>query len=279
MDELPADAKAWLALAREADHAPAGASERVRRRVAVAVGAAGAVTLATWAKGSGSAAPVKTALLASSSAKLAVVAAALAALGGTTFAVLHGARDPQRPAAAPHAVRVAHAGTVPKPSADMAVVPTTETQNAAESQTREVAVPQAPAPAVAVPQAPEQGHALAAPEASAVGTAPTVGSRRLAAQPPSAADAALSAEMDLLSQASAALNAGDAAAARALLTTHRARYRDGQLRQERQALEVLARCVANEPGAGVAARAYLRRVPDGILAARIESACATSRPR
>jgi hypothetical protein len=84
----------------------------------------------------------------------------------------------------------------------------------------------------------------------------------------------LAAEMALLHEVSQALNEGELARAGALLREHQQRFSRGQLRAEREALRVLAQCMGHEAHASERARVYLRRAPDGVLAARIENACA-----
>jgi hypothetical protein len=85
----------------------------------------------------------------------------------------------------------------------------------------------------------------------------------------------LAAEMALLHEVSQALNQGELARAQKLLREHQTRFSRGQLRAEREGLGVLAQCMGHEARASEQARLYLRRAPDGVLAARIENACAT----
>jgi hypothetical protein len=97
--------------------------------------------------------------------------------------------------------------------------------------------------------------------------------------PPPKNDSSLSAETTLLADVSRALDDHDLVRGGRLLKQYRAHHPHGQLRVEAQGLELLGRCLAAESGARVRARAYLRKSPEAMLAARIATACtATSSP-
>lgn len=88
----------------------------------------------------------------------------------------------------------------------------------------------------------------------------------------------LAAELRLVRQADQALRAGDATAALKALTTHRARFGDGQLANERDGLAVLAECTLGSPGARERATSYLRQGPSSLVEQRLVSACALRPP-
>lgn len=247
MDELPRDAKELLALARSADEPPTAARGRVRQAVALTLTASVATSAGhAGASSSAKSAALKTPFLSTLSGKLALVSSALVMLGAGAF-VLSRTTAPSRPS-------------------ESAVAPASPSlPNAAAYEAR---------PAVDQPS--ERSAEPAAPETTVEDSAPPARVARAhkpQALAPSASDDGLRAEMTLLHDASAALDRGEVAQARSLLHAHRAQHANGQLREERQGLEVLARCMANDASAESSARAYLRSTPEGVLSARITSAC------
>jgi hypothetical protein len=80
-------------------------------------------------------------------------------------------------------------------------------------------------------------------------------------------------EVALLGRASDALTAGRVDKALRLLAEHERRYARSQLKVERDGLRVIAHCLRGEPKAERAARAYLKKNPDSVLAVRAMSAC------
>jgi hypothetical protein len=90
---------------------------------------------------------------------------------------------------------------------------------------------------------------------------------------PPAADT-LAAERALLAKANAAMRAGDADGALAILAEHQQRFPRGVLIEERSAAKVLALCAANRPADGTKARdAVLARWPHSVHATRVQAAC------
>lgn len=83
-------------------------------------------------------------------------------------------------------------------------------------------------------------------------------------------------ETKLLRAADAALEAHDPHAALAQLHAHRTLFARGQLREEREGLTRIAKCML-EPNPSVAAR-YLQQTPRSLLRARILDACGHEPP-
>jgi len=138
-------------------------------------------------------------------------------------------------------------------------------QHAAPVVQAPVPLPIAPAPSIPVQPS--------TPTLEAEPQAPVRRARKAQAVEVTATDDGLRAEMTMLHAASLALDHGDIARARSMLNSHRTQYANGQLREERQGLEVLARCLAHEANAASGARAYLRSTPRGVLASRVARAC------
>lgn len=93
-------------------------------------------------------------------------------------------------------------------------------------------------------------------------------------------DRALAAERMLLEQARTSLARQNPAEALAALNEHRQRFADGQLGEEREGLEVLARFAAGEvERAQAAAAEFKRRYPQSVLLRAIRRAEETSAPR
>lgn len=255
MDELPVHAKQLLAQARLAEDPPAGARERVREGVALAVGvgvAAAAGTAASHASASSVASlGAKAGWLASTAGKLVLVGGVITALG-TTALVLRPTHEIERAAKPAKA-----APSTPTPS----------------SVARPVQVPGVPVQAQSA-LLPASAPATARPEPHVA--EPTA--RHAPGPARSIAPTSLHGEMTLLSEASVALSRSDLRSARALLAKHRRQYGAGQLVQERRGLEVLAACMAQRADAMRSARGYLRANPDGVLAARVASACKLEAP-
>jgi hypothetical protein len=249
MNELPPNAKAWLARARRAETPPDGAQERVRQRLAVVVGAPSARldrTLDSQLNASG--APGATsgaATLTVTTTKLLIISGAIVALGGA-LAAKHFASEP----APAHDARPATATTRATMSHEIAPRSAAPEQDASGPTTQ--SAPTSPARR-------ERARSASA-EASHAATALGKGDN-------------LREEMALLAAASDALSNGDSARAYALLAAHRKRFPQGELREESRGLTLLANCIANKPGTAARVSAYLRSVPNGVLSARIESAC------
>jgi hypothetical protein len=252
MDELPSNARAMLELARDGHDPPDdSARARVRRRVALALAApavAGALGGGKSATSAGAAAGGARGIGGSWLGVKGWVAAALvvAGVGGATIIASNRSSDP-RPAA---------------PAAD--------------------ARAQAPAAEVAQPAPdPQPRPAAQASSAESAGAVPVASSGR---RPGRNARGALRAgasmdltrETELLSRAAQLLTQRDVAGARALLDEHRRSFRRPLLREEREGLLVLGRCVEDPSAAREQARVFLARAPASVLVARIASACALS---
>jgi hypothetical protein len=91
-----------------------------------------------------------------------------------------------------------------------------------------------------------------------------------------AAAAEVEAEVQILRDAHAALQAGDPAGALALLDVHARRFPAGALAEEREATRPAALCVLGRTAdARQAAAQFLRSFPDSLHAARVRKVCDT----
>lgn len=246
MDELPPDARALLALAKDAHNPPDRmARERVRRRVAAAVAmtpvAASTLTPAHAAKSGGGIAGWFT----SSKIMLASTAVALT-LGGSLWG-LSTQRTP------PAAGRVAQPSVRAQPTLP---TPAPSTTPLAESALAPVTSSPAALPARA--PAPSARRARAASISSASRTP----------QPWSLAE-----ETALLARASEQLSHNDIAQALLSIEEHRRRFARSQLIEEREGLRVMAHCLRNRAESRAEAKAYIARAPASVLVARLERAC------
>jgi hypothetical protein len=254
MTELPEGAKALLALTKDAhDPHDADAQRRVRERVALSLGLAAAGATLGAAAAASAQGVARKALLSSLAGKLALGASALAFVGVSSVYVAQ--REPaERVHERAPAVQTLPAERPPTDTGDSALPKGPAQARAAEPVIARSATPR---PAKAVSAAKRQ--------------------RARAARP---APESLSQEVSLLDEAERSLGAGDVQRALALLSEHRARFPRAALREEREGLSVLARCVQaragareQETAAREAARAFLARHPRSLLRARLEQAC------
>lgn len=81
------------------------------------------------------------------------------------------------------------------------------------------------------------------------------------------------AELELLERAERAVRADGAALALALLADFDARYPRSELQEERQAIEVMARCQAHATDGAARALRFLRTYPSSVYVQRISDAC------
>ena len=130
------------------------------------------------------------------------------------------------------------------------------------------------------PEQPPPGVPSSEPLAPA---APSQPSLQLSAASPeretSAAPAPdLRAEMAWLARAEAALRKRDPSTALRELEAQRARFEQGQLRAEREGLELIARCMLGR-SVSPALASYLASAPDGVLVARVQRACRVTERR
>jgi len=86
-------------------------------------------------------------------------------------------------------------------------------------------------------------------------------------------------ELQLIRKASQALSARDFETAHAALAEHAARFAQGELRKERQALDVLVRCAKGPSADALAARhQFLKGAAQSLLTERVRRACAADAP-
>lgn len=95
----------------------------------------------------------------------------------------------------------------------------------------------------------------------------------MANKPAESSRHALAAEVSLLSQAAEALAVKDVERARSMLNEHRRRFARPQLREERDGLSLLARCIEREGRAQDDALAFVSQRPTSVLAGQIRRAC------
>jgi len=93
---------------------------------------------------------------------------------------------------------------------------------------------------------------------------------------PSSPTSTLAAERELIARAWRALAHGDTAGAVAATSEHSRRFDAGLLAPEREAVETIARCRNDEPGASARAQAFHRSHPRSPLAGRVDEACGTA---
>lgn len=117
----------------------------------------------------------------------------------------------------------------------------------------------------AAPAAPEQPREVVEPPP------PASRSRRSTARVEAPKDT-FAAELKLLAEGHAALNAGDAAEALRVAVLYEKTYPRGHFKEDREALRALALCAAGKGNA--AARRFLGRNPRSIHVTRIREACA-----
>jgi hypothetical protein len=141
--------------------------------------------------------------------------------------------------------------------------------------------PSAPAPASTMPAPVTEPPSSASPEPPAFpkNTSPRA-SARASRSTASAASAARDwrAELELLGRAERALRADNVALALALLSEFDARYPRSALREERQAIEVLAQCRAGSTDSAARAELFLRVHAQSVYAARIGEMCTPKAP-
>jgi hypothetical protein len=253
MDELPSEAKRVLALAKRAQPGPEdGARERVRQRIEVAVVAA---ALAEGELASGGLGKLGSGRRFLTSSK--VMLASTALFIGVGGALLRGRAPVASPPQSPATVELAAAPSQAATAHDEA----RHALRAREPARFDQASDEVPAPAAL--------QEIHTPHAQGARARPA----NAGAGEPSFA---LAAEMSLLSQAADALAEQDTSRARLALNEHQKRFRHPQLREEREGLSVLTRCMERPDGAQGEARSFVHKSPSSILAARIKQACRLS---
>jgi hypothetical protein len=247
MDELPPRARALLELAKDGHDPPdAAARARVRRRLAVAVTAAALGGAPATKVGAAQSAGISKGLWGAWFGAKGWVAAALVIAGVSGVALT--------------AVR---RGAAPAPSA--ATTAAREPQPVRLTQSITPPRPQLSAPLPAQPSSEASVPPRVVPKA---GRRLAEGTRRVVAP------SGLARERALLARAAERLAQGDVSAARALLDEHSSSFRRPQLREEREGLLVLARCLEDPSAARAQAQQFIARAPASVLIARIASACA-----
>jgi hypothetical protein len=281
LDELSPEARALLAAGREAD----GPSPDDRSRVKGAL-------LASLAAGGATATTATAAAATTGAAATGAAAAGTAVSGGTAGVVGTGGLLGVSKAAATLLAGAVVTGAVvtgvvvgtvpPSPPPQEAPGPATAIEGAEDDRPL-VVPPASPAPVARVAEeaAPEPAPAPA-PEPRVLPRAtPPTGSGGPAtagaeAPPaaPSRAPSTVAAELALLRSARAALRGDDGDRALAELAIHAARFPDGVLAQERDALRAEADCTTDR---GVdRARRFLARHPRSVHAARLREVCRLS---
>lgn len=130
----------------------------------------------------------------------------------------------------------------------------------------------ASAAAVTAPEAPDARRARAAEPASTPST-PSASQRRPRSGMAEVRED-VAAELELVAEADAQLRSADYEGALSTLMAHTRRFPRGALREERQALRVLALC-GKQPDerARRERERFLRASPDSVLTARVRAAC------
>ncbi len=237
MHDLPPEVAALLARARSEQAVP---DARVRERVKQGVAAA-----------------IVTGAVVSSAAHVSAHAAAKSWLAGSLAAKITGVA----------LLGAVAAGTVVAPS----VLAPRATPAAAHrtSRARGPSLPARPALSDTLPERPTSREML--PERPASRETPAESTR---AAPPSDS---LADELRLLDRASVALSRGDPTTARTLLEQHRAQFARPVMIEEREGLELIARCQLDRSSAQADARAFLARAARSVLSARVARACGRTR--
>lgn len=305
MDELPIEARELLKLASDA-HDPPGpeARARVRRGVAMAVGAGLGATIAGHAVAQGG---VKAGVLSGLAGKLAAagVAVAVASTVVLTLPANQAVEPAKSKVTTSQRTRVKHAAELRPAQGPEALERIADGPSAApETKVPAQAAPEplpAPAAMAVAPETvastprlhPRAKHAVRARASSEVSRARTPSVRSASsgqsvqkaapeAQSTRASETpardSLRAEMALLSQASQALSRGDLAAAEQALAQHRQTFHASLLGEERDGLFALLRC-SEDAGAGRAlAERFVARAPKSVLAKRVARACKLGGP-
>lgn len=227
------------------------ARDRVRRRLALRLGAAAGLGAAGAATKTAAAMTLTTKVL------LSIALVGAIGVGGAAIGI----------ASRSHAPAATASGTAPgvATSAGLASPPLP------------VAAPLSSEPATAPepePSASSAAPTLPTPPAPRVGRAGALGTTRAPSDAPATPAEALAEETRLLREANAATRAGDTARARALLDEHARRFPRGVLAEERDAERVLSLCAAGRTDeARAAAARFLATHPHSTLGARVRASC------
>ncbi len=231
---------------KRATTADATASRRVAALLAVRLGSgAGAGTTATGALGG---------------AGTKGILAALALGASLSVGLALREPSPDGPAAATTGVASSRDASRPAPAVldDARPIPAELTPVSVETTATA-----RPEPSTPPAEASRRAAAIAGPDRDPVDDAPV-----------DALAAALAAEVELITAAKTALDAGDPDAALARLADHARRFPIGQLANERRGYRAIALCDAGKSAAGRGeARVFLDAHPGSPLAARVRRAC------
>lgn len=265
MNELGKDAMALLDAARDGDEPGAADVARVRARLgaklAIGAAAAGAAVTVAATSSAGSAGAGSASAAGAIGAGLggAAVVGAAAPIGlgmkillvlGTATALSVGAVSYVESSGPPQAP----SSSAPRATARASVVAT--------------AAPSVPSLAPVAAVAAVAASASAAPQPSVVAAAPV-------AAPAPASSLVL--ELDLIREAHAAMQSGDAARALVLVDEHARRHPAGALAEEREALRVLALCrLGRAAESRAAADRFLKAFARSPHASRVRATCAES---
>ncbi len=267
MSVLSPETRAFLDAAARGDEPSAEDRMRMRRKLTADLGTAAlaTTTLAIAAQatattaGSLSTAASLAAGKASASAsvgllgKIALAAALAGAVSTTTMVIVRSTQvEGGKPSSVEHRGRVAQAAEQPSPAPREAVVaplpPSTEPLEPSDK----TLVPESVAPRIA-----GQSEHVRKP---------------LTASAPEQPVANMAEELVLLRQAQIALREGRAADALSISTDHGTRFPQGALREERSAVEMLARC-AQGSASDAQLASFLEASPESPLKARVREAC------
>jgi hypothetical protein len=248
--ELGRNARAFLSSARGAHDAPAGAKDRVRLGLAMALSAP-AATGVTAALGAGA--------RASRWVTLTKLATAVIIVGAGAGAI------------------ASHFVSDPPPPADARVSSSPSSPVQPPPSNTPVADPSPPPPSLPPPSqiGAEPAAALRAAPTEAAAPAP----RRPAVTPPArnhdaVAEGSVAAEVALLRRASASLQAGDPRAALAAVNEHARRFPNGALAEERDTERIVALCALGQLDDAQRARARFERMyPASSHEGRVRAAC------
>ncbi len=292
MTDLTPDDEALLQRARDADAPTAEDHARVRRKIALQLGAAIGVSTTS---GSATGAGVGTGVVAGSTAvagsglvvKVVAAVAVVAALGGGAAGVNHWRKAATAaPASATATAPATGTGTVTATATATATA--IATAPAIRAPVDPPPVESSPPLAIVTPSATVRARDVAPSPIVREWTDVPASTATAASLPPAPATAdvpapttalpagptTLDAEADLLRRADAARKSGDAAGALALLEQHRARYPNGILVEEREAERIVVLCALGRTDeARAAAARFLRDHPRSPQAARVRASC------
>lgn len=263
------DIDSMLELARDVPPPTEADKSRVRTKLAVRLGSAGLATGVAARAAHQAAASGAKSIFGGIAAKWAGVALVAVGLGGGWLGLRRESNEASRTARAPAPART-HAET-PEAGGSVLTTPAeaeSATGRASDSNGTARFEPRIVAPRKPLRDAIARAARSPAPPVEAPQTVP--------AAPAEPAAPSLHGNLAVLRGVHAHLSSRHYDDALALLETHGASLAQTPLAEEARALEVMARCGANAPGASEKRDAFEREYPQSVHLARIESAC---RPR